>query len=883
MKINFRKITSAIASTAILGSTVALAAAANYPAPFVQNGVADVAIVYGNSLDLVAVTDISTSLSSALSAGGSAGAAGTDAYALFTSSTPIQLNNSLSSVRSSVTDSNLPTVLQDTDFSGNVDAETSFQIVLGTNPRVLYSKAPTTSDDPNVGLSIGTTAATYMYNATVTFDESVNFTHEDSEGESISLFGQDFTVSSATDNTKLVLFKSAETIYLSVGSASSVPSQTVEIDGATYTIELVAASDTSATIKVINSAGQSDQKEINEAASKKILGVEVAVNTADESTATNVIQAEILVGADRLTLQDGDEVKLGTDNTPIDGTQVDFGYSTVTANITQVLNKITVQVFAEDGSHDFVKSGGEFVDPVFGSFRILFDGLAVDLDDEDKREEISISPSGTGMGSISFASWQGDTLENWDWFNNKTGGRTGSFLGDDNEYALNVRELGQINESAFAMVGNEDEGVLLELTDITNGSSGYSDDSITFRNVITGDAYGPNEPTSEGAGTINIEGNSYTYTYIDNRAGDGAAHVRLNYPDSGTAGQIVLYPTIETSKGANIAFYEPLTIDLGDVDGAGTDAAGFKLPDGDGYTDVTIVKDGFPSVWNFTFGSTTRNVNVSLAASSGLLTVGKLTYNVTNSGTTSGNNNTVLYLTESEGSGNILRPSIVLFEEQDEADVYNTVIVESSGAGVSDAGTSISEASFSWNSDADMSGTAYGATGVEMESTDDIFVKLDQYGTLVTTDQTDSDQYKMTISYPDEQAVAMIYVDSLAAGSGSGNLGNVRVMDDELASSGMSGKNLIVVGGSCVNTAASTLLGGAACGASWTAATSAGSGEWVIQSFANPWASSKIATLVAGWEQGDTANAATYLRTKNPDVSVGKKWTGTTSSVATSV
>ena len=306
MKFNFRKIASTIASTAMLGSTVALAAAANFPAPFVSNGAADVAIVYGNNLDLSAVTEISTALSTALAggAGGSAAAASVDAYPLYTSSTPLQLNNSLNSVRTSVTEGNLPSILSDTEFSGNVDAEAQFQIVLGTNPRVIFAREPTTGIDPSAGLFYSTTAANYLYNATVTFDKAVALNHTDSEGESISLFGADYTISSATDDDSLVLFKSAETLYLSAGSTTSVPSQTVVVNDETYTVELTAASDTSATVRVTNSAGLSDQKEINEAASKKILGIEVAVNTADESTATNIIQAEILVGADRLTFED---------------------------------------------------------------------------------------------------------------------------------------------------------------------------------------------------------------------------------------------------------------------------------------------------------------------------------------------------------------------------------------------------------------------------------------------------------------------------------------------------------------------------------------------------------------------------------------------------
>ena len=874
MKFNFRKITSALASTAMLGSTVALAAAASFPAPFVSNGAADVAIVYGNVLDLVAVTDISTALSSALAVGGSGAPASDDAYELFTSSTPMQLNNSLSSVRGSVTDSNLPSVLGDKDFSGNVDAEAQFKIVLGSNPRVIFAKEPTSSFDPSIGMLYGTTAATYLYNATVTFDEAVNFTHADSEGQEISLFGQSFTVSSATTETKLVLFKSAQTISLSAGTANAVASQSVEVNGETYEITLVAGSDTSATIRVTKGT-ESDQKEINEAASKKILGVEIAVNTADESNSLGV-QAEVLIGANRLTFQNGTEVKTGTDETAIEGTQA--GIEGTVGSLT----KLTVQAFADESSDDFFKVGDEFVDLVYGSFRLVFDSLSADLESTEAREDIIVKPSGTDMASITFTSWEGETLENWEFLNNKSSGRTGVWLGDNNDWELEVAEMAQVNQSGSTVLGNQDEGVLIEVTGIQNGTTGFGDDYIEVKNLVTG-VTKRGDATSEGSGTIDLAGNSYTFSYVKNSGSDGGQFVRFNQPDS--AGQnMILFPTIETSKGANLAFYEPITIDLDDWDGSNT-VDTFKLPDGDGYTDLTVAygNNGTTGeIWNITSGSTVYQVNTSAAnlggAMSAALSIGKLSYNFTSAGTA---NQTTIYLVDSSAA--ITRPAIVLFEEKDEADVYNALIIETSGAGVSDTGVSVSEASFLWNSDADMKGTAYGSTGFQTETNDKIYQKLDQWGTLVETDQTDSDQYAMTISYPEAQTTAKVYLDSLAAGTGSTALGNVKVLDEELASSGMSTKNLIVVGGSCVNTAASSLLGaGAGCGASWTAATDgAGVGEWIIQTFANPWANTKVATLVAGWEQGDTANAATYLKTENPAIAVGSGWTGTTATTAT--
>ncbi|MBM3233358.1 S-layer protein, partial [Candidatus Pacearchaeota archaeon] len=66
---NFRKIVSVLTSAAMLGSTVALATAASYPQPFVKNGMADAAVVYGSSAattDVVAALDIHKQLTSQL-------------------------------------------------------------------------------------------------------------------------------------------------------------------------------------------------------------------------------------------------------------------------------------------------------------------------------------------------------------------------------------------------------------------------------------------------------------------------------------------------------------------------------------------------------------------------------------------------------------------------------------------------------------------------------------------------------------------------------------------------------------------------------------------------------------------------------------------------
>ncbi len=901
MKFNFRKIASALASTAIVGSTVALAAAASFPAPFVQNGAADVAIVYGNTLDLAAVTDVSTSLNSALGGGSTPIVVSDEAYALFTSSTPLQLNNSVNSVKTSITETNLPSVLSDTSFSGDVDANVEFRITLGSNPRLVFDKIPTSSVDPIVGVSYATTSGSYLYNATATFSKSVAFNHSDSEGSDITLFGQKFLIGSATDGTNLVLFKSAERVSLSVGGATPNPTATVTIDGETYTVELASASDTSATIKVTDSSGNFDQKEINEAASKKIRGLDVAVDLADESTATDSISATIIMGSEKYTLTDGSEVKKGSDDTTIQGTKVDFnnGGTATLGNQTS----LTVQVFAADGSNDAIRSGDELIDPIFGTFRVALKGLSIETDDTENRETFIVDKSGSDKMTLKFSTWE-DKEKTIDWLNNESGAWAAAYLADANDYRIFVKERDKINESAYAVVGNEDTGYLVKLQSITNTSgtatqtSAYSSDAVKFENVFDNSQTWSTSITGEGTGEVVIGGKTYGVTYQDNQGGNADEFVRLNYPDS-SGNDMIAFPTIQTSKGAKLMFYEPLLINVTNWDGSNNNVSNIKIPDGDGYSNIVVATN--IDMWH---GSNNFTVTVGAGTAGELETngtdsvdglIGRLRWNVTagaqaktdspwlplDGGEANATNYIGLYLEDLDGTI-IENPAIVLFEEKDESNTYEAVIIKTSGAGTSSSGTGVNDVDFTWDGDTDFGSgsSSWGASGLQRESNDKLYDMMDQFGTLVTTDQSDSDQYIATISYPDNQVTAELYLDSLASTGGSSTLGDISVMDSELASSGMATKNLVVVGGSCVNSLASQLLGGAVCGPSWTTATGAGSGEFIIQTFANPNAAAKVATVVAGYEQGDTKNAATYLTTQTVDTTVGKKYVGSTATIA---
>jgi len=147
--------------------------------------------------------------------------------------------------------------------------------------------------------------------------------------------------------------------------------------------------------------------------------------------------------------------------------------------------------------------------------------------------------------------------------------------------------------------------------------------------------------------------------------------------------------------------------------------------------------------------------------------------------------------------------------------------------------------------------------------------------TKVTLDET-ADEYDFNVEYYGAEVTADVMVVGGAAtvSGGETTLGNVLVKDSEVSS--VATKNLIVVGGSCINSAAAALVGGAKCGAAWTTATGIGSGQFLIKGYADSSITTALALLVAGYDAEDTVKATTYLTNKAVDTSKAYKGTTTT-------
>lgn len=172
-----------------------------------------------------------------------------------------------------------------------------------------------------------------------------------------------------------------------------------------------------------------------------------------------------------------------------------------------------------------------------------------------------------------------------------------------------------------------------------------------------------------------------------------------------------------------------------------------------------------------------------------------------------------------------------------------------------------------------------GSTGLEIGDSNvyETYIK-DAVATRIlhetSTSGTDSAEiYYAAGSDGHSQSYAEVFLKASEATIGGGAAVPI-LMDSEVSSA--AGKNIVVVGGSCVNTAAAQLLGSSSplCGADWTAVTDVGAGEYLIQTFSRT--GSKVATLVAGYNAADTDTAATALTTQTVDTTAGMKYKGTT-------
>ena len=729
----------------------------------------------------------------------------------------LYLGDPINKVRDSLTAKDLPSVLAKGTLEDDEGTTYDYSqyIELGGN-EITFDQMET-DEDPVVAIQMSTSSSDPLYTYRVDFNKVVDFTKTDSDGRNVmagntlELGGTTFTISSETTSDKLVLYKASESITMSMGEE-----KTVTVEGNSYTVKIIGFDSNNDEV-VVSVNGVTDS--VREGRSRTIGGLEIYAKTVTSWNNGADGLAILQVGSEKITLENGQEVMVGDDEDPIDGTEVVFvgTDSDSDGGVVDELAGIKIKVYAPDTDNDYIAAGKEFDDPVFGTFKVKFADIVPDLKDES-RDKIAVKNDGDSKGYVEFKDKDGESRKLY-WVYDGSGASDLKLRGsasDENIYVVEGAEVAE-NEITMLAPGNERYTHLVKVTRIySHDTKGY----VEFEDVLTGEKYTTKEGEFNDATTpdeleLIVDGKTYKVQATADDGSGTVTKIKVYYDDSKT----VVYPTIELNNGELLAV---------------TDAvSSLNIPAGT----PLILPTGELDTSTLTNGTTNT------------VTVGTVRYDVT----TDSSNNVV-----SVAINGVTTPALLIVEEEDDNNIENAVIIAEDG----ETGTN-DYASF--NAPVFTDSNAVTNVGT---SNSDVTAYLDTYGTYAEKDSTDDDHTIVTVWYPDTQMYARVALGTdpqfgaASASSAAMNFAPVTAdmakLDTEVSGADKSSKNVILVGGPAINSLVREL---ADAGKTLTL------DQWrtdyvnkaIVQVIEDAFATGKVALVVAGYEAQDTRNAAAAL------------------------
>ncbi|MFH1187204.1 MAG: hypothetical protein V1697_03495, partial [Candidatus Levyibacteriota bacterium] len=762
MKFNFKKISAVAISTLLTGMTMGIAAAASYPAPFVSGGVANTAIVYGTGtgvsvLDQTYGGNIQTNLQTFItSTGGSTTTTveGGDSVLFEKSSTKFQLGKSLLDIRStSIDDSDMDTLLADGTFTDNDNDEFDYKQEV-----TMASLTLTMFDDDDYmkdtpTIGLKITDDSSILNYTLDFTEEPLFS--DLETATIPLMGKNYYILDvATANDTITLLDSATEATISEGET-----QTLTVGDKSYEVSVEFVSSDEAKLNVngatTNSLSEAETQKLSDGA---YLGVKDIMYSSKD---TGISKVEFSIGKGKLVIEDGEEIQLNEDD--VDNL---YGYITNTSSgATAKLSSIVIQWKADDDL--FVTETNSPVLPGFETLKLSFGGMTYPTEqvvvakaDGTDNFVLSNFPIKNTVETIPLLFTDGDNF---------------TYIGKDDNNRLatspkNVNMTFTIGTDDYFVLsymnGDDAESYLVTAKGLDDDL--YPTNTVDFEYLVDGSWKSLEadvrigETVSKGSAEFIVNGinNESAKTIVINVTGS-------NYLDRiySTEGLEVLLPWMNTTASTTgVTPYADGTAACVAVY-AGTTLASGQL--------------GYNRVMTYNDSDTPTYTNQTTTCLSQPATY-KLVFN------------------EEDKDGNI--------GSQDDAGWVNvTVGIDSDD-----------EVYISSVTNGDINGA--GTTAAEMGDTD---VYLDYVASALATkieDDKGGDHEKVTLTYHGSESYGKVYLSDVSASvtsTGGTTAGVVMVTDAEVSS--VSSKDLIIVGGSCINSAAAKVLGGAYCGAAFTA------------------------------------------------------------------
>jgi len=782
VKFNFRKIASVLASTVMLSSTVALAAAANYPSPFVKTGVADVAVVYGTSAaqtDLVAATEITTSLNSKLVASDSATTvSGGDFVKLEKSTNKFNLDEDMNDFYSTLDEDQLSKVLAQGVYMNDANDEFDYDQQIVLNALVLNHSQDNDFNDekPFIGfdLSQGNNVLNYTMDFTPDAADCGDFglsttVDDDCETTDLTMLGRTYYVvqtSTTSNGVKITLLDSANSATVTEGET-----QTISVGGASYDVSITFV-DADEAILIVNGVTTNKlvEGDVFKVGTDLYIGVKNILYNAKES---GISKVEVSLGSGKIVIEDNQEIQINNEDVSDVSDSIVNAYIT---NGTDTIDSIKLEWNLDDDA--WLAPGSDLVFPGFETIKLSMGGFIT-----PSKESATVKSSDGGDSIKLNAEVSDGTVDlNLVYLNGSSTGIAG--LGKDSTHTLvtsannNIVFDSDLNEWFVAtwISGDDSESYVLKLDKI--------DES---------------------------DGDKNTTTFKSAASGSGKS-LSLDIAETDEIGEI--------SFLLNAASEDNNTFNVTISAASGT---------GSVYMDRLVTKEGLKI--KLPVNSTTA------AAADGIINLSAQP--ATHS----------LNFTEEDEDGNI-----------DAGDWFQVGLGLSSDNDLQVASTTVSD----------------------FESADGTDLYVGYVGSPLATKtsyDTAGDPDDIEVEYHGTESYAEVYISETGAAltTAEGGVKILPILDSETTSA----NNLVVVGGSCVNSVAASLLGGALCGADFEAKTGVGAGSFLIETFARD--GGMVATLVAGYNAEDTTNAAKYLTTQTVDTTVGKKYKGTSATAATLV
>ena len=813
MKFNFRKIASVLTSAVMLSSTLALAAAANYPAPFVKSGNANVAIVYGSTAantDLVAVADISSHLSSELakqtattgSSSSGTSVSGGDFVKLAKSSNNVNLRDTVSSVFGSiVTDDDLKVLLADGTYSNDENTEYDYEqkVTLGNNLALtFFSDNDYKDEEATVGFNLSSSETVLNYTLDFTTDaesDIVSGDLPDFETTTLKILGKEYYVLDAKNqsNNKLTLLDTANNAIVAEGET-----QTVTVGDKSYEVSIEFISTTQTKLKI---NGQVTNTLANGGTYKLSDGTYVGVkDILARDVAGSVGKVEFSLGTGKLELTNAEAIELNDDS--IEEIKA-FITMTEQTGSKKKFDKLVLQWMTDD--EVFITGDQAITMPGFNALKLSMSDFFV--------------PSAETT----------EVLGSSDYVQLKTTIK-------DGEVTIPLLFAASAG-TAFSGIG-KDSGNLLVTSNQTGGGNGGR---VMF-NETRGDEW------LVASWNSSSEAESYLLTFSFTSE-NGINRTTVRKMASGSWAD-----SCKDKQPGDTCTLGSLTLTISEVHRNGADKAVVVNGTADSSFNKLYTSTGLKVA--LPYGSATTN---STGGADGLIS-----FNNTDASMSSVGHSNVSF-------------ALVFTEENKEDDIA--------------AGNKFN-VTIGLNSDTDLtvSSVTTGRQNFDMPGDDDDTVSRvsSDLATLVTRVIKTGSPSDAKIVYSGSEAYSDVFLTAVGASVSSDGssgtttstgvkvLGSVSVSDTEAAS--VSNRNLIVVGGSCINGEAAKLLGGALCGADFTETTKVGAGQFLIQTFART--GDNVATLVAGYHAADTTNAAKFLTSQAVDTTVGKKYIGSSATSA---